>query len=329
MIRGLFRATAFAVFMSLAVISPFAAYADGPRGQRGPRGSRGATNEARGPKESAARSLELTILHTNDWHGSTPKALAAQTTYFNKVRAETPNVILLNGGDAFARGAYHYRFYGALEFAVMNEQRTDALVLGNNEFKATADLSALTHLMARLSECRFPVLAANVTRMDDGSYLAGTVPYAVLERGGARIAIVGVTDDNPGSALDGTALRFTDSVKRAEAAYREVAPRADVVIVLSHCGLETDKRIARALPELAAIVGAHSHTFLKEPCVVGEVPIVQSGAYGNSVGRLDFSLKRGKKGWRVASFRGYLVRVADYESDPATLHVIDSFLTAE
>ncbi len=319
MIRGLFRAAAFAVFMSLAVLSPFAAHADGPRGSGGSRDS--------GVPDP--RSVELTILHTNDWHGSMPKTLAGQTTYVNSVRAETPNVILLNGGDVFSRGPYHYRFYGALEFAVMNEQRTDALVLGNNEFKATGDASALKHLKSRLKESRFSVLAANVTGMDDGKYLAGTVPFTVIERGGLRIAIIGVTDGKPGSTLDGTTLRFSDPEKRVLAVYREAAPLSDIVIVLSHCGLEADKRIARSIPNLAAIVGAHSHTRLKEPCVVDGVPIVQAGSSGNSVGRLDLRLERGKDGWRVASFRGTLARVADYASDPATLRVIDSFLTAE
>lgn len=72
----------------------------------------------------------------------------------------------------FARGKYHYYFFGELEFAVMNLQKTDALVPGNHEFGATGEADeSYAYLKARLRQSRFPVLAANVRVKKDGRYL--------------------------------------------------------------------------------------------------------------------------------------------------------------
>ena len=36
----------------------------------------------------------------------------------------------------------------------------------------------------------------------------------------------------------------------------------DIIIVLSHCGLSTDKILARKCPYIDVIIGGHSHSFL-------------------------------------------------------------------
>ena len=62
--------------------------------------------------------------------------------------------------------------------------------------------------------------------------------------------------------------------------------RADLVIVLSHCGYANDVVLASKVGGIAAIVGGHSHLLIATPVRVGDTWVVQAGAAGAYVGWL-------------------------------------------
>lgn len=120
-------------------------------------------------------------------------------------------------------------------------------------------------------------------------------------------------------------LRFTnESIAVREEAARLKSEGVDIIIVLSHCGLDVDYVIAQnAGPDVDVIVGGHSHTFMYTtapgehapgpdkpgdtyPAVVThedghKVLIVQASAYLKYVG--DITVYFDKKG-RVVSWEG-------------------------
>lgn len=120
-------------------------------------------------------------------------------------------------------------------------------------------------------------------------------------------------------------LRFTnESVAVRQEAAKLKSEGVDIVIVLSHCGLDVDYIIAKnAGPDVDVIVGGHSHTFMytnksgehppgpdtpqdKYPAVVThddghKVLIVQASAYLKYVG--DITVYFDRKG-RVVSWEG-------------------------
>lgn len=56
---------------------------------------------------------------------------------------------------------------------------------------------------------------------------------------------------------------FIDEVKAINAeAEKLTAKGVEIIIVLSHCGLDLDRIIAKNCPNIDVIVGGHSHTFL-------------------------------------------------------------------
>uniref|UniRef100_A0A182JQY7 apyrase n=1 Tax=Anopheles christyi TaxID=43041 RepID=A0A182JQY7_9DIPT len=105
-------------------------------------------------------------------------------------------------------------------------------------------------------------------------------------------------------------ITFSDSVAAVRAEASALKQRGvHIILVLSHCGLEVDKRIAlEAGEQVDVIVGGHSHSFLfsnsstkpynKQDTILGDYPvvvsnsngrkilIVQAYAYGKYVGRL-------------------------------------------
>ena len=60
----------------------------------------------------------------------------------------------------------------------------------------------------------------------------------------------------------------------------------DLLLILSHIGLNQDKLIANEIPNIDIIIGGHSHSALKECVVENGTLICQAGQYGEFVGEL-------------------------------------------
>jgi 2',3'-cyclic-nucleotide 2'-phosphodiesterase (5'-nucleotidase family) len=276
---------------------------------------------------TARRSFHLTILHSNDFHGHNPASLARQATLIKGIRAKELNVLVLNGGDVFTRGKYQYRFFGELEFAALNVMGTDALTLGNNEFKATQNLAAQQYLFARINQAKFPVLCANVLLEKGGTYLPKVKPYTVINVNGVKVGILGVSTKEIREYGQAKGFVVLDPIKTAVNIYPKVAARSDLVIALTHIGYRQDRILAEAVPGLAAIVGAHSHTILKTPVKVGNTPIAQAGDHGKYLGRLDLFFENAGRGWALKSIKGQLLLIdKSIKKDPEIKALIDRYL---
>ncbi len=71
--------------------------------------------------------------------------------------------------------------------------------------------------------------------------------------------------------------------------------QADLFVVLSHQGLEADQKLAKAVPGIHLIVGAHTQSFLQEPIQVGETWIVQASFRNQQVGAWKIGDKKLRK----------------------------------
>ncbi|UPG73271.1 5'-nucleotidase C-terminal domain-containing protein [Roseomonas gilardii subsp. gilardii] len=111
---------------------------------------------------------------------------------------------------------------------------------------------------------------------------------------------------------------------------------AATVLVLSHLGLEADRKLAREVAGIDLIVGGHSHTLLAnglegaegpdpvmEQGPSGLVRIVQAGCYSRYLGRLDLDLS--PEG-RVLSHRGLMRELTmDVAPDPAVAAIVATY----
>jgi len=80
-------------------------------------------------------------------------------------------------------------------------------------------------------------------------------------------------------------------------------PTPDATILLSHLGLDADRKIAQAFPHLSAIVGGHSHETLAQPEIVGGVPIAHAGPFAQYLGRLELRVAPASSKAQFISFR--------------------------
>lgn len=254
-----------------------------------------------------AQQTHLVILHTNDTHSQiTPQTTGEgkglggyerREAYINKVRSENENVLLLDAGDFSQGSPYFTLFDGDVEIELMNALGYDAACLGNHEFD-----NGQQELARRAGNAAFPILSANLDF--SRTPLDGIIkPYAIVEKGGMRIGIIGLTTNlrNLVSAGSLTDLGWEHPVKVLNSLALELkhTHKCDLIIALTHCGFDAgsennpgDTMLAEKSENVDIIIGGHSHTRLEEMKVFKnllgkDVIVLQDGEKGEYVGRLD------------------------------------------
>ncbi|MCC6445558.1 MAG: bifunctional metallophosphatase/5'-nucleotidase [Armatimonadetes bacterium] len=280
----------------------------------------------------------VTILHTNDQHGhllpfpytepgrsarEQPSvggiARRAALARILRSRSRWP-VVLVDAGDIFTRGPLTTAYQGQAEASAMNAAGYDLAALGNNEFKARdgADrddaAGAQAALLAVVRRSRFRWLCANATDAR-GRLLPGVRPFVVRRLRGLRVGFLGLTAPRSAGYPQTKGWRITDPLAAAKVWIPRARKSCDVLIALTHIGIELDRQLAASTSGLDAIVGGDSHTFLyRAEATVNrggrKVPIVQAGEFGANLGRLDLAWRRTSGGrWQLYSFRSRLIPV--------------------
>lgn len=260
----------------------------------------------------AGERVRLTILHTNDTHSQVEPSpataarnpdmggYARRMGLIAQIRAEEPNVLLLDAGDYWQGTPYFNFFNGRVEVDAMNRMGYDAATLGNHEFD-----NGLDTLAAVLRGARFPVVSSNY--VFDHAAMANLVkPYVILERGGLRIGILAVNVNPEGLIMQANyqGMQWLDPVGVANetADYLKRQRGCDLVICLSHLGADeakfepNDFSLVRRSRNIDVVIGGHSHQLIADTTETNldgrAVIIAQTGKSGFYLGRIDLVLER-------------------------------------
>jgi 2',3'-cyclic-nucleotide 2'-phosphodiesterase (5'-nucleotidase family) len=223
----------------------------------------------------------LVLLHTNDVHGEI-EALARVATLVERIRAESHcPVVYVDAGDVEETTTWISNVTkGAAMHRLLSAAGCEAAAVGNASWLRYGPQV----LPAHGEEASYPLLLANI-RAPDGPLFGGTRESTLV----GRLGLVGVTAPYLGFGIETLGVSWVEEgplVRRIAAELRERG--AEHVVLLSHLGLEDDRRLA---PELAcavdAIVGAHTHDVLPHGELVGGVLVAQAGDRGRYLGRLE------------------------------------------
>ncbi|MEA2023090.1 MAG: bifunctional UDP-sugar hydrolase/5'-nucleotidase, partial [Actinomycetota bacterium] len=280
------RSALLILAMVLALIIPTAALADPGNG---------------GPADTA----EITVLHTNDFHGrletdyKSRGGSAYMASIINDIRSSVgeENVALMSAGDAFfAAPAISQLLLGESTIDIYNMMGYDLAALGNHEFDKGQEI-----LVDRINQSEFPWLGANVvlegTEWDIPEWAS---PYEILDVGGIKLGVLGLAgEETPEVTLIGTTagLEFKDLTETV-LHYRDmILAEADALIVVAHMGTNDSgpydglvtvaQKLIDAGSPVDLMIGGHQHQALFDPVMVGETAIVCAGYYGRWLGQLD------------------------------------------
>ena len=267
--------------------------------------------------------LRFCILHTNDIHsellphrsavdGNAERGhhamggVARLATAVNEIREskkkEDEPLLLFDAGDFLGGAPFAWLALDgrASELAIMQEMRYDAVTIGNHEYDYGPDALAQYLLRAGYPDAhqKTLILASNTEAPATG-LLGAQALYrktGMFELGnGLKVGVFGIIGKEAILMMGETeGMRFLDQHETARQMIEELKGQgADVIVALSHCGLVEDRELARKVPGIDIILGAHCHTTLFEPILLGSTIVVQAGRFGEYLGQLELAYNRG------------------------------------
>lgn len=298
------------------------------------------------------QDMRLTLLHTSDIHSRilpytvTPNrferqdglvienkpfgGIARMATVVEDERRRATRSLWLDSGDIFQGAPIFNLFHGEAEVRALSRAGLDVSVLGNHEFDAGS-----RNLFNQLDNwSSYMPIAANYLfdkpRNPDERSLNDIVePFVVYDLDGVSVGVIGMGNYSSmtgifegGNSLGIRPINSTDVIRRYVGLLR---PVVDVVVVVSHLGLDEDEGLSSdeletdilnpfPLQGVDLILGGHLHVVLDPPKVIPnddqghQTIVVHSGAFAKYVGRLDIVVRMGednndpKKRSRITAF---------------------------
>ena len=221
--------------------------------------------------------VRVYIYHTNDIHGrmfddssNGSGSFARVAYYLKKQKSNFKNVIIIDAGDYFQGTPEGIFSKGQALIDIFNACHYDVLVPGNHDIDLGEDV-----LFDNLKKFKGSVLCCN---FNDTLWRSVIKPYKVLDVDGVKIGFIGYSNV---FELDQNSIR--------KAIYEVQEQGANYVVLITHVGIDIDRKIASLFPDIDLIIGAHSHTKLEYPFIDPKsgTRIVQTGAYLRNLGEIE------------------------------------------
>ena len=241
-------------------------------------------------------------------------------TLIKRLKAGRPGALLLDGGDTW-QGSGTSLWTNAQDMVdACKLLGVDAMTA---HWEMTYGIKRVQEIVEKDLKGKIDFVAQNIKTADFGDQVFP--PYTMKEMNGVKVAVIGqafpytpianprylVAEWNFG-IRDDEMQKVVDEVR---------GKGAQVVVVLSHNGMDTDLKMASRVRGIDSILGGHTHDGVPAPSVVknagGQTLVTNAGSNGKFLGVLDFDVKGGK----ITDFRYKLLPVfanllpADSEMD--------------
>lgn len=282
----------------------------------------------------SAETLKLSILHMNDPHahyapedgkdvpvGGFAKAQTVLKEQSARNRAEGRETLMLMAGDLLTGTPFSMVFKGKMGVDLMNKIGFDVMTVGNHEFDYGQDnlLNTLKPLM------QFPLLSAN-TKTSQGAGVFDASVEKKYPNAQTKVIILGLTTAETPITTHPKNIKglvFNDPIATAKELLKD-AKDEDLVIALTHIGIDDDKKLAEAVPKIDVIIGGHSHTKIPVPLKIRDTIICQADAYAKYVGKLNLEAVDGK----VVKHDGELINLGpEVKEDPEIAAAVAKYKT--
>ena len=232
---------------------------------------------------------EFTIYHTNDFHG---KLAPEQASKLRNLRNQiSDRGLLLDAGDAGSSGNITYKADGEPILTQMSGAGYDAMTVGNRDFHFSQ-----AGFCAKLKLASFPILCANVHTQGVGVQLPVRSQVQFTLQGGFRVTVFGLTVPMITERMLSRKVSsyiFDDPLKTAASMIPTLRSETDMLVCLSHLGLQSDRKLAETHPEIDLIVGGHTHAVLDVGEWIGRTLLVQAGSWAKLLGSVDVKWEGG------------------------------------
>lgn len=283
---------------------------------------------------SAQTEKKIIILHTNDIHsrmlGFAPESAYSPLTINDDktiggfariagiIKAEKKSnpgtTLVIDAGD-FTMGTLFpsLETKTGFQLRLMYTMGYDVICTGNHEYDFGPEWLAA-------------IISASETKGEIPSFLIGNAVFdkkdtlddalekltseniigqkKVITKDGIKIGIFSILGkDADEVAPKAVPVTFSNQKSFAKKMVKELqGENCNIIICLSHSGIKEkngewtgeDVELAKSVKGIDLIIGGHSHTMLEQPLIVNGTPIVQTGEFGQNVGRISLTYLNGK-----------------------------------
>ena len=229
-------------------------------------------------------------------------------TLVKRLRASRPGALLLDGGDTWQGSGTALWTKGQDMVDACKLLGVDVMT-GHWEF--TLGMERVKEIVEKDFAGKVDFVAQNIKTTDFGDPVFK--PYVIKPMNGVQVAIVGQAFPytpiaNPRYMVKDWEFGIQDE-NMQKVVDEARAKGAQVVVVISHNGMDVDLKMASRVRGIDAILGGHTHDGMPVATVVknagGQTLVTNAGSNGKFLGVLDFDVKNGK----VADYRYKLLPV--------------------
>ena len=229
-------------------------------------------------------------------------------TLVKRLRAERPGALLLDGGDTWQGSATALWTNGQ---DMVDACKLLGVDIMSSHWEFTLGHKRVMEIVEKDLKGKIDFLAQNIKTSDFGDPVFA--PYSLRDMNGVKVAVIGQAFPytpiaNPRWMIpDWTfGIQEEEMQKTVEEARSK---GAQVVVVLSHNGMDVDLKLASRVTGIDAILGGHTHDGVPKPVIVknarGQTLVTNAGSNGKFLGVLDFDVRNGK----ISDFRYKLLPV--------------------
>ncbi len=219
------------------------------------------------------------------------------STLVKRLRAGRPGALLLDGGDTW-QGSATSLWTNAQD--MVDACKLLGVDVMTAHWEMTYGAKRVQEIVDKDLKGKIDFVAQNIKTTDFGDQVFA--PYTLREMNGVKVAIIGQAFPytpiaNPRYFVPEWSFGIQD--ENMQKMVDEVRGKgAQVVVVLSHNGMDVDLKMAARVRGVDAILGGHTHDGVPQPSLVknsgGTTLVTNAGSNGKFLAVLDFDVKGGK-----------------------------------
>lgn len=236
-------------------------------------------------------SEKITILHTNDLHShfeNWPKIRRYLLSQKSTLENDDNCVLTFDIGDAMDRvHPLTEATDGKANVELLNEINYDGVTIGNNEGLGNTK----EQLEQMYNKANFDVILGNILDQQTKKIPDFATDFKIITtKQGTRVGVLGLTAPFILTyPLEGWSP--IEVFKAIPYLLEKIKGQYDVLILLSHLGINVDQQIANDFPEIDVIIGSHTHHLLEHGLRIGHSLIAAAGKYGEYIGKIDLEVQ--------------------------------------
>lgn len=258
---------------------------------------------------------QIRIIHTNDLHSHLENWPKMRRFIQERQQKKTgESVVTVDLGDFSDR--WHpltESTNGQANVDLMNQVHYDYATIGNNEGTGNSK----QELDQLYDKANFQVLLANLFDESTLQHPKWAKPYQIhVTEQGTKIGLIALTAYFPLTYQpNGWDIRAWQEILPQLAT--DLKKEVDVLVLLSHLGVEDDYLIATEIPVLDVIIGSHTHHLFANGKKVNGVLLAAAGKFGQHVGEVVLTIDEQRQIAQKKAYTFATEAMLDYPEDQA------------